>query len=208
MAPKGVDVGGFAQWGHVFQQVVDTPEITTGIRLAVAGVFLLAGLHKVRRPRDTAVSIANFRLGALATVPAAVLLGVVEIVLAVALAVPATARAAGFGCAALSSVFVFLTARAYRSGERFACNCLSSSAGPIDAWTVARSVAVLVGGIASAVLPTVAFAAWQLPLAVAVACALAGLPVAVATLAHSISVRHRYMARIEWDFVVERWSGG
>jgi uncharacterized membrane protein YphA (DoxX/SURF4 family) len=156
-------VGGFAQWADVFRRAVDAPEIAIGIRLAVAGVFLLAGLHKLRRPRDTAASIANFRLGAVATVRMAVLLGVAEIVLAVGLVVPATARAAGIGCAALSSVFVFLTARAHRSGERFTCNCLSSSAEPIDVWTVARSVAVLVGSLASAGQPPRALGTWPQP---------------------------------------------
>ena len=201
-------MGGFAQLAAVWRAASGTPSFVVGIRLAVAGVFLLAGVHKLRRAQETAASIANFRLGRLATVRAAVLLGLVELGLAAGLVIPGTARAAGVGCVAMSAVFVFLTARAYRSGERFVCNCLSSSADPIDVVTVARAAALLIGAAVATVMPPAAPTPARLPLAAAVAAAVTGLPLAAVVLRRSVALRRRYVSRVDWDFVAARWTEG
>src|SRR5437762_7176085 len=84
-SPPDRPVGGFAQLAAAWRAASGTPAFVLGIRLAVAGVFLVAGTHKLRHARETAASIANFRLGRLATVRAAVLLGLLELALAAGL---------------------------------------------------------------------------------------------------------------------------
>ena len=201
-------MGGFAQLAAVWKAVSGTPSFVVGMRLAVAGVFLLDGIHKLRRPRETAASIAHFRLARLATVRVAVLLGLVEVVLAAGLVIPGAARVAGAGCAVMSAAFVFLTARAYRGGERFVCNCLSSSADPIDAVTVGRAAALALGAAVGTVLPVAAPTPARLPLAAAVAAVVTGLPLAAVVLRRSVSMRRRYLSRVDWDFLVARWTEG
>jgi len=197
---------GFGQLADLWRSAAAAPWFVIGMRLALAGVFLVAGVHKLRRPRETAASMANFRLGRLATTRLAVVLGLVEVGLAAGLVVPATARPAAAGCVLLSAAFVFLTARAYRAGERFACNCLSSSAEPIDALTVSRAVAVLAVAAGAAAAPRAALTLAGLPPAIAVAAVAAGLPLAVVVLRRSVVQRRRYVSRVDWDFVVARWS--
>ncbi len=199
-------MGGFAQLAAAWRAASGTPAFVLGIRLAVAGVFLVAAIHKLRHARETAASIANFRLGRLATVRAAVLLGLLELALAAGLVIPGTARVAAMGCVAMSAAFVFLTARAYRTGERFVCNCLSSSADPIDVVTVARAAALLIGAATAAVLPPAVPTPARLSLAAAVAAVVTGLPLAGVVLRRSITLRRRYISRVDWDFVVTRWT--
>lgn len=187
-------------WG-----LVTTAEGATALVLALATLFGIAGAHKLRTPAEAAQSLRNFRLGPAATVAGARALGLAEIAIAVLLLLPQTTRAGQMGAAIASVGFAYLTAVAVRRGERFACNCLSSSEllGPAS---VARGLAMAVGAVAALSAPQPALSAVTIPLAATGASVVLGLPLAVAALVRSALGHRRFTSHVDWELVSSGWS--
>ncbi|WP_433063791.1 MauE/DoxX family redox-associated membrane protein [Dactylosporangium sp. CS-033363] len=187
------------------------PSLGLGIRLAAGGVFVVAGVHKLRRPAGTVASLEHFGLAAVASTGAARALGAAELLLGAALVAPPTARVGAAGCAVLSAAFTFLTARAYRRGEAFPCSCLSSSAEPVGPLTIARAAALLAGCAVLLAVPGSAAdpagpGGWAA--GAVLGCLLAGVPLAVVALGRLRRMAVQYTGRVDWDGLAMNWSLG
>jgi uncharacterized membrane protein YphA (DoxX/SURF4 family) len=204
-------VGGLGTAGDLLGRLAalaTDPAVGFGVQLAVAAIFLAAGVHKLRRPGHSAEAVARFGLPRLAGKGYVRLLGGVETLVAMAIVAPPMARAGAVACAVLATTFTVLTARAYWRGDRFACSCLSASSEPISRLTVARAAALLVAAAVVAVLPgtTTVPDRPALLAAVALAAALVGVPLAVVTWQRCRLLTARYVARIDWDGLAVNWA--
>jgi len=123
-------------------------------RLVVAGVFLWAGLPKLLDPATFAEDISNYNLLPESTVGyAAVVVPVVEIVIALALIAGVEVKGAALVAAAMLVVFVAAMGQAMARGIDLSCGCVAGTTetevgwGPIvrNAGLLAACALVLVG---------------------------------------------------------------
>lgn len=118
------------------------------ICFALALVFTWSGISKLLQRQATARSLASFGLGDRRHEGPAVLLALLELMLAGALWT-ASFLAASYGAAALGATLVLLlaftvaVARAVARGESFACMCFGDETAPIGAGTVVRNLGLL-----------------------------------------------------------------
>lgn len=97
------------------------------IRLGLAGLFLWTGGQKLLEPGAFAASIANYRVLPDALVGAAAIgLPVLEIVVGLALLVPAYAQGAALIVAALLAVFAVAMAQSKLRGIDLDCGCFGA----------------------------------------------------------------------------------
>jgi uncharacterized membrane protein YphA (DoxX/SURF4 family) len=114
-------------------------------RLVTGGVLLVAGALKLRAPGAFATEIANYQLFTAAAPYLAVMLPVVEVVVAAAVLVaPRPWRRAGAAAAlALFATFTVAVATAYFRRINVDCGCFGTGGGPITALTLVRDVALM-----------------------------------------------------------------
>ena len=182
------------------------PAFGFAVRLAIGGLFVVAGAHKLWRPAPTAQSMRFFGLGPVAGNGWARALGALEVALGLGLVLSGTARLSAAGCVVLAAGFTFLTGRAYRRGERFACGCLSSSTQPIGRLTVIRSGVLLAGALLVAGTPGAALTTVDYLAAVTIACGLIGVPLAAVTLWRCRELSRKFEARVDWDGLAVNWA--
>ncbi len=115
------------------------------LALALAAVYLYAGVLKLVRPDALLADILSYRL-----VPyrmaylAAFLLPAVEIVAALALLFPATRREAAWTLAGLTTVFTLALASAWARGLDISCGCFGASDTTANyPWLVGRDLLIL-----------------------------------------------------------------
>lgn len=117
------------------------------LRIILAGVLLAAAATKLRDPRALLTAVGEHGVPRALRAPAAVGLVVVEIGLAALLLVPATARGAGAGTAALGLVFAAsLGAMRARGRRRAPCRCFGGARERPVALLVARALALAAAG--------------------------------------------------------------
>ncbi len=119
--------------------------LTVAARVALGGVFVVAGALKLRDPAGFANDIANYQLApALAPLLAAVLPSL-EVVIGLALlALGAPWRRAAALCAAgLIVMFTVAAGSALARGIDVACGCFGSAGGAVGWTTLARDAALL-----------------------------------------------------------------
>lgn len=111
-----------------------------GVRIALwflAGVFVLSGVAKLRRPEEVARAMVSFRLVQSMRPWLGFALGVVELAIAAMLIVtPFVGASLATG---LLWLFVILIARSLRAGGRFRCSCFWETA-PLSRWTLVRAL--------------------------------------------------------------------
>jgi uncharacterized membrane protein YphA (DoxX/SURF4 family) len=128
------------------------------LRLAVAGVFLTAGILKIwdfthGRPAtpDFTIAIQRFELIPWPdlTVALAVYLPWVEVITALGLFWRRLALGAALATTGMSAVFLIALASAWARGLDISCSCFGKSAGPVDYPTaILRDVLLLVASLA------------------------------------------------------------
>lgn len=97
-----------------------------GARLALAALFLIAGLAKLLDRRRSAASLARFGVPAPLIRPASVALPAAELLVALGLLLASTAQAASVAAFVLLGTFAAVTAVAGRRGDEFECGCFGS----------------------------------------------------------------------------------
>jgi hypothetical protein len=121
------------------------------LRIIVAAVLATAAAAKLRDPRGLLVAVGEHGVPRPLRTPAAALLVAAELGLAVLLLVPATARAAGVGTAALGAVFALsLGAMRVRGRRRAPCRCFGGSRERPVGLLVLRALALSAAGVAVA----------------------------------------------------------
>lgn len=116
------------------------------LALALALVFVISAVPKLRKPELAALAIVDFGVGRHPRPAAGIALGIAELALAVSLGIAAAAAAdwarivPALLVAGVLWVFVFLIARALRSSESFACFCFGSSEAAISKLTLIRTL--------------------------------------------------------------------
>ncbi|HEX7168631.1 MAG TPA: MauE/DoxX family redox-associated membrane protein [Acidimicrobiales bacterium] len=125
-------------------------ELGEAAALAVALVFALAGIAKVRSPRTTARSFASLGLRAPSVLARGV--PVAEVALAVALVV-APARA-GWAAACALVAFTAVLVAAVARGATASCACFGSArTAPVSTTDVARNALLLVAALLATTAP-------------------------------------------------------
>jgi uncharacterized membrane protein YphA (DoxX/SURF4 family) len=119
-------------------------------RLGIAGIFLYAGIAKVREPwLQFAVSIESFKIVPETWLePIARILPWCEIALAIALLTGILSRWFSLILTGMLAWFLFIGIRAYAKGLAVDCGCFGSGGGGIDAKWFAEHVAMLTLGLA------------------------------------------------------------
>jgi uncharacterized membrane protein HdeD (DUF308 family) len=112
-------------------------------------VFLWSSVSKLADLGGTAETISAFGFGSVPRRRWALVAGVAELALGVALAAslaigPAASRAAGAAAALLLFFFVAIVARSLIRGQRFACHCFGSHEKPLSRSTLLRAVCLAV----------------------------------------------------------------
>ncbi len=121
------------------------PKATLAARLALTGIWFLAAYPKLINPASFAINVRNYRLlsDSLSQV-VAVGVPVFEIVLGVALLIPAVARGAALVSALLFAAFGVLIGQALVRGIELSCGCFGTGGGAPANWLeVARDVLFL-----------------------------------------------------------------
>lgn len=209
-------MGGFhalGSFGDVLWRALLAPQLTYGLRLALAVIFAVAGVHKLRNPLVAAAAASDFGVLRRPVVAVGVAQGAAEAVLAIALTVPvAVIGVVASVCAAGTCAgFTFLTGRAVAAGRTFACNCLGPSAAPVSGATVARAVLMMLGAVIAAVgAPREAFtstSAHDVLVSVGIGAACIGMPYTVWLAAQWNNLRRRLDAETDWRWVVAFHDG-
>jgi peroxiredoxin len=118
-------------------------------RFALALVFLVSGVTKLRDQRGTRLALRNFGFPALGRRLVAVVLPLMEIVFAVLLVPDPTAWWGGFGVALLLLIFTCAMVYQLGRGRTFECHCFGGiDAGPIGPRSVVRNSLLLVLALA------------------------------------------------------------
>jgi hypothetical protein len=134
-----------------------TPAVAVGVllRIAIAGVLLLAGGLKLRAPAAFAAEIANYQLVPALAPYLGATLPAIEVVIGLGLLVLSAPwrRAAAAAAVALFAVFTVAVGSAYARQINVACGCFGGSGGSITALTIARDLALLAGAVLLLVLP-------------------------------------------------------
>lgn len=119
--------------------------LVLGLRVALAALFVVAGLAKLRDPARFALEIGNYRLAAglapalAAFLPAAEIVGGAGVLL---LSRP-WRRAAALLLGVLMLAFTFAVSSALARGVNIDCGCFGGGEGPITALTLARNLVLL-----------------------------------------------------------------
>jgi putative oxidoreductase len=126
------------------------------LRLIVGGVFLAAGLLKLRDPTAFALEVTNYRLAEGLAPYVAVALPPVEVAVGVSvLALPEEWRRAGAVCAALILLaFTALVAATVLRGINVSCGCFGTGTGPVTWLTVVRDAVLFASAAALVALLT------------------------------------------------------
>jgi uncharacterized membrane protein YphA (DoxX/SURF4 family)/peroxiredoxin len=112
-------------------------------RLFLAAVFLIAGVAKLADRSGTRQALADFDVPSRFASPLAFLLPAAELVVAMALVFPTTARWGAIGALVLLALFVAGLTRALRRGEAPDCHCFGQLHSKPASWmTVARNLAL------------------------------------------------------------------
>jgi uncharacterized membrane protein YphA (DoxX/SURF4 family) len=126
-------------------------------RLALAGVFLWAGLEKAFARQDSILAVDAYDVVPERLVePVALLLPWVEIAIAALLVLGLFVRFAGIATAVLSGVFIAGLAQAKARGLDISCGCFGGGGvggGGVTWWDIVRDVPILLGGIYLALRP-------------------------------------------------------
>lgn len=115
------------------------------LRLALGGLFVTAGVLKLRDPGTFASEVANYHLVPAMAPLLAVTLPVVEILSGAAL-ILARSRwrtAAALLIALLMGLFTIAVSQVLARGINVSCGCFGSSSGPVTGWTLARDLGLL-----------------------------------------------------------------
>jgi uncharacterized membrane protein YphA (DoxX/SURF4 family) len=114
-------------------------------RLGLGGLFIVAGVLKVRAPVAFATEIANYQLAPTVAPYVAAVLPVVELVVGGALVVAPRAwrRAAALAALGLLATFTVAVASAYLRRINIDCGCFGTGGGPITGLTLVRNVALM-----------------------------------------------------------------
>lgn len=201
---------GFSHLGHAVLWTAgrgDSASVATAIRLVLAGIFATAGFYKMRRPKGAAYAAVAFGVIRRPSASFGRVLGGVEFAAAVFLIAPWQPLfvSGAILASVLAVCFTFVLGRAISVGERFQCNCLSDSSEPFSVVTLCRAVAMAAGAIWLG-------GAWRnlsypapprLAALLALALALAGIPLLLQLGVRVWSAHLRYVAGLDWFWVRE-----
>jgi uncharacterized membrane protein YphA (DoxX/SURF4 family) len=125
------------------------------LRLLLGGLFVLAGLAKVRDPAGFVTEVANYRLFSEAAPLVAAVLPSVEVVAGLALLVGSAPwrRAAALLLGGLMTLFTGAVTLVVARGINISCGCFGGQTGPITGLTIARDLALLATAVALACEP-------------------------------------------------------
>jgi putative oxidoreductase len=120
------------------------------LRLGLGGLFMAAGLLKLRDPAGFAVEISNYQLVPALAPYLAAALPATELLLGLCLVAAPRAwrRAATAGVAILFAAFTVAVASAFLRGINIACGCFGGGGDAIGPLTLARNLALLVAAAA------------------------------------------------------------
>lgn len=114
-----------------------------GLRLLLAAVFAVAGAAKLADPSGSRRALRAFGAPARLVAPAAIVLPLLELGIAVALLVPASARWGALTAGLLLLAFCVVIARAMRTGTDADCHCFGQlHSAPAGGATLARNAAL------------------------------------------------------------------
>lgn len=115
------------------------------LRLGLGGLFVVAGVLKLRDPSRFALEIGNYQLIQEGTALMAALLPALEIVAGLGLIVlPRSWRqASALLIALMVVVFTAAVGWAYFKGINIDCGCFGGAEGPITVWTLVRNVSLM-----------------------------------------------------------------
>ncbi len=119
------------------------------LQLALAAVFLYAGVVKILDPATFATEIINYRLWPQLGPTLAVLLPGMEITVGAALLLPTRAwrSAAALAACALLAVFTVAVLQAVMRHIDVRCGCFGEASGPVTWMTVGRDVGLLCAAV-------------------------------------------------------------
>jgi hypothetical protein len=189
--------------------------LSFSLRLALATLFIVGGLYKLRRPRDAAIAAVNFGILKRAWKPAGYAFAIAEVCLGVLLLSPSLPPAtAALGLSTgFSLAFAFLTGRALAAGEKFSCYCLPGSDGELSTNSFWRAIGMVIASagamtgllISGSVVPQVSALAG----AVGLAAVILGIPLAVTSAVAVWEDYGHFMAETDWEWVIQlRALGG
>jgi putative oxidoreductase len=121
------------------------PLIVTVMRLALGGLFVVAGALKLRDPAGFAQEIANYQLAPALSPYLAIGLPMIELVAGLAVLAPLVAwrRAGALAIAGLMVMFLVATLAVLARGVNVDCGCFGTGSGPVGWSTVLRDLALL-----------------------------------------------------------------
>jgi putative oxidoreductase len=121
------------------------PLLAMAMRLALGGLFVVAGLLKLRDPAGFAQEIVNYDLAPVLAPYLAIALPAVEVVAGLALIAfpPAWRRAGAVTVAGLMLMFLVATLVVIARGVNIECGCFGTGSGPVGWSTVLRDLALL-----------------------------------------------------------------
>jgi uncharacterized membrane protein YphA (DoxX/SURF4 family) len=130
------------------------------LRVAIGGIFLVAGAAKVGHAAEFAVEIAGFRLLPPAVIgPMALGLPLLEIVLGACLVLGVFTRTVGWIAVAVFAVFDLAIASAVVRGMSISCGCFGPNDASVTTWgEVARDAIFVILALAVALRPPGALA--------------------------------------------------
>jgi putative oxidoreductase len=119
------------------------------LRLALGGLFIVAGLLKLRDPSTFANEVANYHLvPALAPLLAATLPAIEILSGAVLVIAPSRWRtAAALLIALMMGLFSIAVSQVLARGINISCGCFGGSSGPVTGWTLARDIGLLASAV-------------------------------------------------------------
>jgi len=128
--------------------------VSWALRLGLGGLFVVAGVLKLRDPGAFATDIANYQLLPQYAALLAAMLPAVEILAGLVLiAGPAPwRRSAAAAIALMMVVFTVAAASALARGIDISCGCFGGESGRVDGLTIVRDVVLLAAAIAAVVL--------------------------------------------------------
>lgn len=191
---------GFAALGDVLTH----PALVLGCVLWLAGLFASAGLSKLRHPYVAAAAAVNFRVARRPRKAVGLVIGAVELAIAVALLASPRPAVAIVACV-LGVVFFVVIALALGRGERFPCGCFGDSVEEIGPAALVRSGLMIAAGMEIALVgrPEIAsIGLWSQGAAVA-ALAL-GLPILMASMREIRAATLRLDDSLDWEWILQR----
>lgn len=120
----------------------------------LAGIFIVSGLSKARRPLRAALALRNFRVIRRVRPGIGRLVGAIEFAAAVAVLIAPWAWGAYLPVDALLTIFVILIARSLARGEDFACACFGETGSHLSTWSLLRTGGLLAMALGVSVAST------------------------------------------------------